>query len=372
MSTAAKLPPKKDRPALLALLAEVTKAVEELSLTGLTAASNTTKQTLAISFQNASKMRLLRLGATLRVASEEIGRFTNSDPLFSRKRYAFFLNRSWMLANGLTRALNKEDEEQWAKLTSQSAPSPLQWIKVLALGVVKKVAPGAFCVFEFRLWVTDCSDEQYIGRRLVWACVFPLRGDTEISAEVHLQLKQKQGFVPSHFLKGYRMKMENVVLAENRITLTDDTKVSEGAPYDQWQKLPEWDWTGCIERIQNYELNPFDLEVEMQEDVLLHDWSVGEPIENDRERLLEYPIEAGPFSMLAQVGLDDENETLREQLNKMRNMRKKKPLFGVVHFEGCRMMLTPLSLIDEDTGPTPINLSNKSVGAAELLKTMKF
>lgn len=366
------LPAAKEHPALNALLGEVIKAVEELSITGLTAASDSTKQTLAISFSNASKMRLLRLGATLRIATEEIGRFTNSDPMFSRKRYAFFLNRSWMLATGMARALAEKDSEQWVKLTSQTKPEPVDWVEVLALGTVKKVAPGAFCVFDFRLLVTDAKDKSIIGRRCVWSCVFPLRGDTEISAEVHLQLKQKQGFVPSHFLKGSRMKMEKVMMMDNRITITEKTKVTEAAPYEDWQELPTWDIASSLERIQNYDLNPFDLEVEMQEDVLLPEWSVGEPYENDRERVLEYPISAGPFEMTALVGLDDENKELRNRLNAMRKTRKKLPLFGVVHYEACRFVFTPLSLIKEDTGPDPINLSNKSVGAAELLKTMKF
>src|SRR5687768_14478039 len=91
------------------LLDELCRAVEELLLSGLTTASESTRQTLNVSFREASRMRLLRLGSTLRVANEELGRYTRNDPEFSPRRLTFFLNRAWLLSHGLRRAIDRKD-----------------------------------------------------------------------------------------------------------------------------------------------------------------------------------------------------------------------------------------------------------------------
>lgn len=84
------LPPETEREQLCALLAELGQAVEALLGSGLTAASDATRQTLDVSFRAASQMRLLRLGSTLRVATEELDRYMRQDETFSRKRSIFF------------------------------------------------------------------------------------------------------------------------------------------------------------------------------------------------------------------------------------------------------------------------------------------
>lgn len=89
-----------DRSKLASLLDKLAGAVEELLLTGLTTASQSTRQTLDVSFREASRLRLLRLSSTLRVANEELGRFTRNESEFSSKRLSFFLNRAWLLARG--------------------------------------------------------------------------------------------------------------------------------------------------------------------------------------------------------------------------------------------------------------------------------
>ena len=94
-----------DRKKLETMLDQLGKAVEDLLLTGLTTASETTRQTLQVAFQEASRLKLLRLGSTLRVANEELGRFTRNDADFSGRRFSFFLNRAWMLGKGLAHAL---------------------------------------------------------------------------------------------------------------------------------------------------------------------------------------------------------------------------------------------------------------------------
>ena len=81
-----------DRKQLVSLLDELGKAVEELLLAGLTAASKSTVERLDVSFKEASRMKLLRLGSTLRIANEEIVRFTSGSPQFWGRWLTFF---SW-------------------------------------------------------------------------------------------------------------------------------------------------------------------------------------------------------------------------------------------------------------------------------------
>jgi hypothetical protein len=90
-----------DRAELLPMLAELAVTVESLIATGLSTASAATRQKLDVSFKEASRRKLLRLGASLRYVNEELGRFLADAAAFSAKRFAFFLHRSWLLARGL-------------------------------------------------------------------------------------------------------------------------------------------------------------------------------------------------------------------------------------------------------------------------------
>src|SRR5262245_63609750 len=90
-----------ERRKLETILAELLTVIEDFLRTGLTTASETTRQTLAVTFQEASRLRLLRLGSTLRLANDEMGKLVRNDADFSRSRFAFFLNRAWMLSRGL-------------------------------------------------------------------------------------------------------------------------------------------------------------------------------------------------------------------------------------------------------------------------------
>ena len=91
---------------LVSLLDELGKAVEELLMAGLTAASKSTVERLDVSFKEASRDETLRLGSTLRIANEEISRFTAGSTQFSPRRLAFFLGRAWLLAAAMRRAID--------------------------------------------------------------------------------------------------------------------------------------------------------------------------------------------------------------------------------------------------------------------------
>src|SRR5262249_40472430 len=122
-----------DERSLLLLLDQLAHAVEDLLLTGLTTASDATRQALMVAFQEASRWRCLRLGSTLRVAAAELGRFTRNDPGFSRRRLLFFLTRAWMLSQGLTRALRNRDDTEFDRLLYTPSGRPVDKVEVVTL-----------------------------------------------------------------------------------------------------------------------------------------------------------------------------------------------------------------------------------------------
>lgn len=229
------------------LLDDVSRAVEDLLLTGLTTASQATRQTLDVSFREVSRKRLLRLGSTLRAANEELGRFTAKDPNFSKKRLTFFLNRAWMLCRGLSRALRDDNQEEFDRLLWIPATQPVKKLEVVTLGVAKKEIKGAYCAFEFR-FRTIAKVGKAIPKvhRLTWSCIFPMKPGTEIPAEGFLHLPQKQKFKASDFLKGNVLAIASAGVALDgfgggRITLGDDSTVEAGDAFDDWPSLQTWD-----------------------------------------------------------------------------------------------------------------------------------
>src|SRR5579862_9067882 len=115
-----------ERKQIISLLDELSAAIEELLLSGLTAASKSTVERIDISFKEASRMRLLRLGSTLRIANEEISRFTTGATSFSARRLAFFLGRAWLLATSMRRAMNANDNEALDRLMSTPPAQAVQ------------------------------------------------------------------------------------------------------------------------------------------------------------------------------------------------------------------------------------------------------
>jgi hypothetical protein len=198
-----------DRRKLETMLAELIRVIEDFLRTGLTTASESTRQTLNVTAQEASRLRLLRLGSTLRTAGDEMARLIRNDADFSRARFAFFLNRTWLLARGLGKALQANDDAAFDKLLWTPASQPLPKIEVAVLGVAKKVVPRTFAAFDFRLRAVAAAGNIPAGQRISWSCVFPLKPDQEIPAEAFLHLPHKQKFTAIQFLEGKTMMLEN-------------------------------------------------------------------------------------------------------------------------------------------------------------------
>ena len=358
------------------LLDDVSRAVEDLLLTGLTTASQATRQTLDVSFREVSRMRLLRLGSTLRAANEELGRFTAKEPNFSKKRLTFFLNRAWMLCRGLSRALRDDNQEEFDRLLWIPATQPVKKLEVVTLGVAKNEIKGAYCAFEFRLrTIAKVGKAIPKGHRLTWSCIFPMKPGTEIPAEGFLHLPQKQKFKASDFLKGNVLVIASAGVALDgfgggRITLGNDSTVEAGDAFDDWPALQTWDREAAVKRIAEHETSPFDLDVEMQEEVILTDWTMEPESDQDRDGQHVYPLSADDLALDAVVAKSSEGAALKKSFGAYQKKKKKPPLFGLMHYELCRLIFQPLTVFDPD--PVHLMISNEKIDRAALLKSLNF
>jgi hypothetical protein len=364
-----------DQRKLLALLEELGRSVEELVLSGLTAASESTRRLLGVSFQEASRMRLLRLGSTLRSANEELGKFTQHKDGFSRKRLCFFLTRAWLLCQGLARAMRQNDEGQFDRLLRTPTGKLVERIEVVTLGVSRKVVPGAFCAFDFRLRTLTPAGPVGADGRLGWSCVFPMPAGADMPPEGFLMMAQKQGFKAEVFLAGKVVTISGATITPDdggggRITLAEQSTVSLGGTFTDWERFQTWDPADTLKRLRGHQPGPLDLDVELQEEVVLHDWQVGRAVEEDGGQKV-YPITQRGVTFHAVVGAGAESKPLRQALEGFVKKKSLPPLFGLLHCERCRLVLQPLAVFGQD-GPESLTMSKEKVNMAALLKTIKF
>jgi hypothetical protein len=369
------LPPPAERPKLAALLARLGESVEELLLSGLTTASEATRQTLTAATQESARFRLLRLGSTLRTATEELARFTAHDPAFSRTRLTFFLSRAWLLGRGLVHALQSANEKEFDRLTWSPPTLPLPKVEVVCLGVAKKVAKGAFVAFEFRLRAVADAAPVAAGQRLAWSFVFPLKPGLDIPPEGFLHLPQKQKFAPTVLLDRGSVMIDGANLvsdaAGGRITLTDQGAVRPGEAFREWDRFLTWERAAAAERIHNHKPGPLDLDTELQEEIVLRDYALGDPGAGDTPGQTVYPVTAGNLALAAVVGPDAEGKALRKNLDELRNLKKDRPpLYGLMHYERCRLVFQPLTAFRPE--PDYLTISKENVNKAALLKALSF
>jgi hypothetical protein len=366
-----------DRRKLPGLLEELARGVEGLLLSGLTTASESTRRTLDVSFQEASRLRLLRLGSTLRTAGDELGKFLQKREGFSRKRLVFFLTRAWLLSHGLLRALRNDDEKEFDRLLRSPLVGgvPVKQVEVVALGVARKVVPGSFCAFDFRLRCLGKAGPLPAGGRLLWSCLISLKPGTDIQPEALLHLPQKQGFTPHVFLEGKTISITDATLTPDetggaRLTLGEGSKVSTGKEFTRWDRFRAWTPDAALERLRAYRPGPLDLDVELQEEIVLHDWQLGAPSDEDEGQVV-YPVTAGRATFHAVVSPGDDGKPLRQALDGLRKQSALPPLFALLHYERCRLVLQPLAIFGPE-GMVYLTLSRDKVNMASLLRAMKF
>jgi hypothetical protein len=370
------LPAATDRPKLRSVLDQLAGAVEELLLSGLTTASEATRQTINVAMQEAARFRLLRLGSGLRASMEELGRFTKHDAAFSRRRLAFFLNRSWLICRGLSHALQTGNEKEYDRLNWSPPTVAAPAIEAVCLGAVKKVAAGAFVAFDFRLRAIKENGPVKLGQKLTWSAVFPLKPGLDIPAEGFLHLPQKQKFTPNLFLDKKAISFQNAAVSADessgRITLNDQSKVMITGDFSSWSQYLEWSPATALQRLAAHKTSPLDLDTELQEEVVLRDYQIGEAGEGDEPGQTIYPVNCGPFVLHAVVGAAAEGKALKKGIDDLRKLKKNRPpLYGLMHYERCRLVFQPLTSFGKD-GPDYLTISKESINKAALLKAMSF
>lgn len=350
------------------------QAVEDLVVTGLTAASETTCKKIQVTFHEASRLKLLRLSATLRVIVEELNRFTSQSPLFSRKRFCFFINRAWLISHGIARALRENDEEELARLLWTPGTTPLRKIELVTLGVSKKLVPGTFCAFEFRLRTTKKTTHFPAGHALMWSCVFPLK-EQDVPPEAFLHLTQRQGFTPNVFLEGKVVQLQNLAVTQGqggvqRVILGEKSKVTSQQTFTEWDTFKTWNVEDVWQRLQNYTPGPLDLEVEMQEEVMLAHLKMTDESERNDQFLFHLAYE-NDIQLEAVVSKGPAGEVLRKKLKRIKKGASLPCIFGLMHYERCRLILQPLSFFTAD-GMEHLMISTDKVDRAALLRTLSF
>jgi hypothetical protein len=122
--------------------------------------------------------------------------------------------------------------------------------------------------------------------------------------------------------------------------------------------------------LRGHQPGPFDLDIEMQEEVVLDKWEMGDPVDRDEAQSV-WPIRSGQTTFDAVVARGAEGKALRERLEGLRKQKDRPPLFGLLHYEKCRLVLQPLALFG-DGAPQQLMLSNAKVDRAALLRAIKF
>jgi hypothetical protein len=367
------LPPAAERPKLRATLDQLAGAVEDLLLGGLTTATEDTKSVLAGAMQEAARVRALRLSATLRQLLDDLGRFSAHDKLLSPRRLTLFLNRSWVLARGLSRALVANDEAGYDRLNHTPTTQPLKRVEVVCLGAVKK-ATAAVAQFEFRCRAVADAAPVKAGDPVRWSFTQPVK-TKEFPAEAFLHLPQKQKFPPFCFLARKAVAVEKAVGVRDdsgawRLQLTDDSTVTPGEAFDDWERFVAWTPAVALERIARQTPGPLDLDTELQEEIVLTDYTIEPTEDGDEPGQTVCPVKAGPVTFRAVLSSQADGKAAWKVLEELRKSKKARPpLFGLMHYERCRLVLQPLSTFEAD-GPNYLTISPEKVDKAALLKAL--
>ncbi|HEY9731533.1 MAG TPA: hypothetical protein V6C89_06455 [Drouetiella sp.] len=367
-----------DQQKLAPLLEELSKAIEELLLTGLTTASDSTRQTLNVSFQEASRLGLLRLGNTLRVACEELTRYTKNQEDFSRQRFSFFLNRSWLICRGLAIALKEGNDAEFERLSWTPSVTPVGQLELICLGVSKKLVPSAFCAFDFRLRVLSPNAANIpVGQKLVWSYIKPMKADTLVPAESFLHLSQKQKFKPIDFMSGRKIVATDAAVTVEksgtaRLNLLEKSTITLGDKFVDWANYTSsWDPLVALHRLQSHPPGPLDLDIEMQEEIVLQGWKIDLPVEDGKDVKHTYPITYKNVVFRGVVPKGADGAELDDTLHKLLTAKIPPPMFGLLHYERCRLTLQPLSIFGGN-GPEYMNISDKHIDPTVILKLLKF
>jgi hypothetical protein len=202
-----------------------------------------------------------------------------------------------------------------------------------------------------------------------------MKKDLDLPAEAFLHLPQKQKFKPSLMLEKGVVEVTKCFASRQptgpaRLSLTDASEVKKGEPFTEWSRFWKWDAKDAVARLDQHRPTPLDLEIELQEEVFLDDWTAGDRAETEHGYDL-LPIESHALPLEARLDRGPSGVPLRDVVTKLAAKKRKPPLFGVAHYESCRLVLQPLTALGEN-GPEYLTVSPDKISQAELVKAMKF
>lgn len=360
-------------PALIPVLDELAALIEGLVGSGLTTASRATLDKLGASFREASRLQLLRLATALRYVIDECGRFVADSEQFSARRLAFFANRSWLLARGLAEAIRRGDRAQLARLLLASSPRPVRSLTVAVIGVHKRALLDGSAAFEFRMRALAGGVPR--GTRLVWSCVFGARPG--VPAEAFLHLPQPQKFAPIVLLEPREIAVTDAAVAlddgaAGRLVLGPRSTVTAGAGFDRWREIAGSDPARIARRIRAHRIDPLDLEVELQDDLVVSDYELGPPAPSPfRADQQVLPLRAVGLALDCAIATGAEGRAVAAALAGIRARRRRPPLYGLVHSELARLVFQPLTALGDD-GPHHLMIARDRIDPAALMKTLDF
>lgn len=390
-----RLPRGAEATRLRGLLRGLGDELERLLTGGMTTATDATRQTLDTVFREASQRGLSRLGSTVRILGQEVGRYLAHDEAFSGSRLTLFLGRTWVLVGGLRAALERGDEATFSSLAAFAHRSePVERLRAVTVGVAKKVITGLVCIFDFRLRRLD--DDGRLGEGLSLTEMFPLAKERRsLPPEALLELRRPQKYKPSALLGGEVLTFHRALLTSTstgtRLSWpreAEGSKVEVGEPFEGWGELARWDLAAARERVRGHEIDPLELPVELQEEVVLESWRVDAAVSKQAEEQRQvWPVRTQGLSMRAVASSHDDGAALRANLERLRKgQRPQGPgpgakatktqatppagrLFGLLHYETCALELQPLSLLTE-RGPIHLTISAEGIDRKALLRSL--
>lgn len=353
------------------VLDELAGAVEELLLTGVTTASAGARERLGVGFQEAGRHKLLRLASTLRIVMEELRRFDADPGSLAPERLAFFLDRAWLLSRAMGEALERGDDAAWNKLVRTPEPVVVASVRAVVVGVFKRHVPGAFSAFELRMRTLDAAVPLAPRSPISTSFVFPARPGVAITPETFLHLDQPQKFRPAELLEGKEIRFEQAALAIDgsvaRLTLSPKGRVELGPAFGAWPDVFTWDREAARERVAAQTPDPLALPVELQEEAVLRAWTlspfrdVGKPYQ-----IADVDAEGIRYEVRS------ESAEVREALTKAAARPSRPAMLGLLHYELCRFVFTPLSLLEGDGPPALVTLTLGKVDKAALVRAMQI
>jgi hypothetical protein len=154
--------------------------------------------------------------------------------------------------------------------------------------------------------------------------------------------------------------------------------VTAGKKHTDWAAHLATDWDAIRARAAAHRVSPLELDVELQESVVLIDWQVGAPEKRDDDKVA-YPIAADGRQMVVMTTKNAGDQELVAALDTFRKPKGKSkkpsasrgPLFGLMHYERCQLVLQPLAIFGDD-GPDYLNISQDKISISSLVGSLDF